>query len=49
MKEAGKIGSDLVATLADNSESFAQKTRYSQAKFLRKKAKKYFEVNNPCM
>ncbi len=33
----------MVSSLVDNSETFRSKTRFSQAKFLRKKAAKYFE------
>ena len=43
MKEDGVIGSEIIGKLVENSESFQKKTKFSQAKFLKKKAKKYFE------
>lgn len=43
MKEKGVIGSEMVGQLIKNSETFQQKTKFSQAKFLKKKAKKYSE------
>ncbi len=43
MKEEGTIGSKMVSTLVDNSESFQKKTKFSQAKFLKKKTNKYYE------
>ena len=33
----------MISTLVQNSETFQKKTKFSQAKFLKKKAKKYFE------
>lgn len=43
MKESGVGGSAIVAKLVENSQSFQNKTKFSQEKFLKKKAKKYFE------
>ena len=40
MKASGKIGSELISQLVENSESFQKKTKFSQAKFLKKKAKR---------
>ena len=34
-------GQQIVEKLIENSETFQQKTKFSQAKFLKKKAKKY--------
>ena len=42
MKDEGLIGARMVTSLVDNSETFQKKTRFSQAKFLRKKTDKYF-------
>ena len=41
MREEGKAGHEIVEKLIENSETFQQKTKFSQAKFLKKKAKKY--------
>ena len=43
MKDEGKGGTEIVASLIENSGTFEKKTKFSQAKFLKKKAKKYFE------
>ena len=43
MKEEGHFGAAMISTLVENSETFQKKTKFSQAKFLKKKAKKYFE------
>jgi tRNA (adenine-N(1)-)-methyltransferase non-catalytic subunit len=45
MKEGGVRGADLIAGLVQNSSTFAQKTEFSQEKYLRKKQKKH----NPIM
>ena len=50
MKEDRMDGVEIVEQLIENSASFHQKTKFSQAKFLKKKAKKYFqfvEVKRP--
>ena len=41
MKDECKDGKEIVEQLIENSASFHQKTKFSQAKFLKKKAKKY--------
>ena len=41
MREEGMAGQQIVEKLIENSETFQQKTKFSQAKFLKKKAKKY--------
>ncbi len=41
MKEECTDGQEIVGQLIENSASFHQKTKYSQAKFLKKKSKKY--------
>jgi tRNA (adenine-N(1)-)-methyltransferase non-catalytic subunit len=41
MREDGVAGHEIVEKLIENSETFQQKTKFSQAKFLKKKAKKY--------
>ena len=41
MREEGVAGQEIVEKLIENSETFQQKTKFSQAKFLKKKAKKY--------
>jgi len=43
MKEGQMDGEEIVGQLIENSASFHQKTKFSQAKFLKKKAKKYFQ------
>lgn len=43
MKEEGKSGTEIVEKLVENSDTFQRKTKFSQTKFLRKKAGKYFE------
>ena len=43
MKDEQKDGKEIVEQLIENSASFHQKTKFSQAKFLKKKAKKYFQ------
>jgi tRNA (adenine-N(1)-)-methyltransferase non-catalytic subunit len=43
-------GEQLIRTLIENSESWSKRTKYSQAKYLRKKLQKYsvtFEVKKP--
>ncbi|CAB4067188.1 TRM6 [Lepeophtheirus salmonis] len=42
LRESGSSGTEIVEKLMENSDSFNSKTRYSQAKFLKKKAKKYY-------
>lgn len=42
MKSEGKDCGEIVEQLAENSQSFKQKTKFSQDKFITKKAKKYF-------
>ncbi|KAL4423995.1 hypothetical protein ABPG75_001296 [Micractinium tetrahymenae] len=44
MKAEGKAGADIVAALAANSATFANKTEFSQEKYKKKKAKKYIQV-----
>jgi len=41
MREEGVSGHEIVEKLIENSDTFQQKTKFSQAKFLKKKAKKY--------
>merc|ERR1712168_465032 len=41
MREEGVEGTQIVEKLIENSETFQSKTKFSQAKFLKKKAKKY--------
>lgn len=41
LKSAGMSGHDVIKELISNSETFKQKTEYSQAKWLRKKAAKH--------
>ncbi|XP_043201481.1 tRNA (adenine(58)-N(1))-methyltransferase non-catalytic subunit TRM6-like [Amphibalanus amphitrite] len=43
MREQGATGREIVTTIVDNSTSFQGKTEFSQAKYVRKKQKKYFE------
>ena len=43
MREGCVDGKEIVGQLIENSASFHQKTKFSQAKFLKKKAKKYFQ------
>ena len=43
MKEEQMDGKEIVGQLIENSASFHQKTKFSQAKFLKKKAQKYFQ------
>ncbi|KAF0289923.1 tRNA (adenine(58)-N(1))-methyltransferase non-catalytic subunit TRM6 [Amphibalanus amphitrite] len=43
MREQGATGKEIVTTIVDNSTSFQGKTEFSQAKYVRKKQKKYFE------
>ena len=43
MKKDRMGGTEIVEQLIENSASFHQKTKFSQAKFLKKKAKKYFQ------
>ena len=43
MRESGSSGQEIIASLVQNSQSFQKKTKFSQAKFLKKKAKKYSE------
>ena len=43
MREECVDGKDIVEQLIENSASFHQKTKFSQAKFLKKKAKKYHQ------
>ena len=43
MREECVDGKEIVGQLIENSASFHQKTKFSQAKFLKKKAKKYFQ------
>ena len=42
MKKDRMGGTEIVEQLIENSASFHSKTKYSQAKFLKKKSKKYF-------
>ncbi|XP_048507364.1 tRNA (adenine(58)-N(1))-methyltransferase non-catalytic subunit TRM6 [Athalia rosae] len=42
LREAGKSGKEIVGKLIENSKTFHNKTEYSQAKYLKKKEKKYF-------
>ncbi|XP_012288221.1 tRNA (adenine(58)-N(1))-methyltransferase non-catalytic subunit TRM6 [Orussus abietinus] len=41
LREAGKSGKEIVGTLIENSKTFANKTEYSQEKYLKKKERKY--------
>ena len=41
MREEGVDGVEIVEKLIENSETFQNKTKFSQEKFLKKKAKKY--------
>lgn len=41
MRDEGKSGEQILGKLIENSETFQNKTKFSQAKFLKKKAKKY--------
>lgn len=43
MKAAGKESKEIIGQLIANSETFQKKTKFSQAKFLKKKARKYHE------
>ena len=43
MKSAGEGSKEIIGQLIANSETFQKKTKFSQAKFLKKKAKKYHE------
>lgn len=43
LKGSGKTSTEIVAQIVGNSQSFANKTEFSQEKYLRKKEKKYFE------
>ena len=43
MRDSGTSGEAVMAALIENSDTFAKKTKFSQAKFLKKKARKYFE------
>lgn len=43
LKGSGKTSTEIVAEIVENSKSFANKTEFSQEKYLRKKEKKYFE------
>ena len=43
MREDCVDGKEIMEQLIENSASFHQKTKFSQAKFLKKKAKKYFQ------
>jgi len=43
MREDGVDGKEIVEKLIENSETFQNKTKFSQAKFLKKKAKKYHQ------
>jgi len=43
MREDGVEGVEIVEKLIENSDTFQTKTKFSQAKFLKKKAKKYHQ------
>lgn len=43
LKGSGKTSTEIVSEIVGNSQSFANKTEFSQEKYLRKKEKKYFE------
>ena len=43
MREDGVDGKEIVEKLIENSETFQNKTKFSKAKFLKKKAKKYHQ------
>ncbi|XP_063386801.1 tRNA (adenine(58)-N(1))-methyltransferase non-catalytic subunit TRM6 [Cydia fagiglandana] len=43
LRNDAKKASDIVETLISNSNTFSNKTEFSQEKYLRKKEKKYFE------
>lgn len=43
LRGSGKTSTEIVAEIVGNSQSFANKTEFSQEKYLRKKEKKYFE------
>ena len=43
MREDGVAGVEIVEKLIENSETFQNKTKFSQEKFLKKKAKKYHQ------
>jgi len=41
MRDAGVSGKEIMEKLIENSETYQSKTKFSQAKFLKKKARKY--------
>ncbi len=43
MRDSGTSGEKVMAALIENSDTFSKKTKFSQAKFLKKKARKYCE------
>lgn len=43
LKGSGKTSTEILSHIVGNSQSFANKTEFSQEKYLRKKEKKYFE------
>jgi len=43
MRDDGVTGKEIVGKLIENSETFQNKTKFSQEKFLKKKAKKYHQ------
>ncbi|KAF7994921.1 hypothetical protein HCN44_004393 [Aphidius gifuensis] len=42
LRDAGKSSIEIVGSLIENSSSFAAKTEFSQAKYIKKKEKKYY-------
>lgn len=42
LRDAGKSSAEIVGSLIENSSSFAAKTEFSQAKYIKKKEKKYY-------
>lgn len=43
LRDTGKTSTEIVTEIVVNSKSFANKTEFSQEKYIRKKEKKYFE------
>jgi len=44
MKGSGVSGKEIIQTLVQNSKTWAEKTTFSRAKYLKKKVKKYAAV-----
>lgn len=43
LRDDGKSATEIVSQIVENSSTFLSKTEYSQAKYLKKKEKKYYE------